>query len=129
MLLRASACAAVPKQPRRDLASDERLGRGGRAGERREVGGGNATTEEHPLVRRWRRRRRPVGARTKAGGWILERRGDAMVSLQLEKKKKRLENQPVITIIYTSAIKKQSSRKSVGQEEEKDGIDGVVFTE
>lgn len=126
MLLRASACAAVPKQPRRDLASDERLGRGGRAGERREVGGGNATTEEHPLVRRWRRRRRPVGARTKPGAGFLERRGDAMVSLQLEKKN-RLENQPVIIITHISAIKQQSSGKSVGQEEEKDGIDRLCL--
>lgn len=46
------------------------------------------------------------------------------------KKKKRLENQPVIIviiIIHTSAINQQSSGKSVGQEEEKDGIDRLCL--
>lgn len=62
-----------------------------------------------------------------AGGWILERRGDAMVSLQLEKKNSLQGNQPVIITIRISAIKQQSTGKSVGQEEEKDGIDRLCL--
>lgn len=56
-----------------------------------------------------------------ARGWILERRGDAMVSLQLEKKKQS------VIISHISAIKQQSSGKSVGQEEEKDSIDRLCL--
>lgn len=68
MLLRARAFAAASKQPRGDFASDERLGRGGRA---TSIRGGK--TLAHLLVHRVYTAAAAAAARRfsdEAGGWI-----------------------------------------------------------